>query len=409
MISEWQELSTLLDKNEGAVFIAYPDKLRANIATLRSAFEYRYPKLKLSYSYKTNHLPRLCISAHEQGVYAEVVSGMEFDMAIKLGISGEHIHFNGPTKTTGELLKAFINGSLVNIDSLSEARQVYRLSEQHSGVIRLGLRCNLDLDWKNRLSRFGLSEQSGELDKAWSLLSERKNIRIEGLHCHTSFERSADSYRRRIIRLINIADKLFGNRLPSFLNIGGGFTGPMPKELQNQFSEPPPTYDEYAAAICIPMKERYADKGPYLILEAGVGLLGNVLDYVFKVEHLKKIGAKWFAVTSGASHHIKIVPNNFNLPITLIESPSAPQSGREGTEIDIVGYTCLEHDIIFRGFDKPLNTGDILVANNVGAYSFVSSPDFIRTSPPIYERTVEGWKLLRSKKSVDHYLHGFAW
>lgn len=405
----WQELSRLLDENEGAIFIAHIDRFRKNVHAFESAFKKHYSNIGIGHSYKTNHLPKLCAAANEEGLYAEVVSGTEFKIARALGVNGARILFNGPAKTEAELAEAFAQGALVNVDSLSEARKISNIASERAGVTRLGLRCNLDLEWKGSQSRFGLSETSGELDKAWELLSTNGNIQIEGLHCHSSFDRSADSYNRRMIRLIEIADRLFGTKVPQFLDIGGGFAGPMPDDLRKQFSVTPPTYDDYAAAICSPLCKRYGQNGPELIIEPGVGLLGNVFEYAFRVEHVKQISEKWFAVTSGASHHIKIVPNDISLPTRLLECPDIPANARKGNSIDVAGFTCLEHDLIYRGFQAPLARGDILVTENVGAYSMVSSPDFIRTSPPVYERAGGNWLPLRYKQTVSSYLSEFNW
>ena len=405
----WRDLAKLLDDNDGAVFIAHSDRFKANVAALREAFEGRYRNIGIGYSYKTNHLPKLCIAADVLGLYAEVVSGTEFEIALALGVTGERILFNGPVKGNSELKAAFAHGALVNVDSLSEARQVAELASEQKRAVKVGLRCNLDLTWKDRESRFGLSETSGELDEAWRILNAVESISIEGLHCHTSFDRSAKSYGKRIAKLIEIADRLFNEEAPRFLDIGGGLCGPMSAELREQFATPPPTFEEYAESICDPIVRRYGVDGPELIIEPGVGLLGNVFDYAYRVEHVKKIGSKFFAVTSGASHHIKIVPNTFNLPTSLLKSPETEGTGRVGANVDIAGYTCLEHDVIYRDFAQALARGDILVSKSVGAYSMVSSPDFIRTSPPVFERSGSEWKELRKKQSTISYLSQFNW
>ncbi|WP_372997166.1 hypothetical protein [Marinobacter sp.] len=397
-----------MEESEGVFFIAHRDRFKSNVDALKSAFLKYYDKVGIGYSYKTNHLPSLCKDAHDQGLYAEVVSGSEYEIAHALGVPGNRIIFNGPAKTNSELITAFQQSSLVNVDSLSEAKQIAALAADYHGSIRLGLRCNLDFQWKDRESRFGLSEDSGELDQAWTLLRHLKNVTVEGLHCHTSFDRSADSYRRRIVRLIEIADRLFGPDGPKFIDVGGGLCGPMSADLKKQFAITPPSYADYAEAICTPLARRYGSEGPELILEPGVGILGNVFQYAFRVDHVKRIGAKWFAMTSGASHHIKIVPNTFNLPLTLVRKPSVQDPEREGASIDIAGFTCLEHDVIYRGFGEALARGDILIAENVGAYSMVSSPDFIRTNPPVYERRARSWHKLRGKTSVNDYLRNFV-
>ena len=406
----WELLNQALVESDGAVFILNISRFKQNVASLRSAFLERYFNIGIGYSYKTNYLPRLCCEADTLGLYAEVVSGMEYEMARSLGVSGDRIIFNGPVKTPEELLRAFQDGALVNIDNLSEASLVVRLAEEHNGLIRVGLRCNLDLSWGNRESRFGLSESSGELGKACELLRQNNNISVEGLHCHTSFSRSAESYARRMQRLIELSDHIFENGTPRFLNIGGGLCGPMPLSLAEQFKDAPPSYADYAEAVCEPIRSRYGDKGPELIVEPGVGLVGNVLDYAYRVEHCKQVGTRKFVITSGASHHIKIVPNNINLPTTVYRNYDRAQQQGLIDEVDLVGFTCLEHDIIYRGLKEVFVRGDILVTSNVGAYSVVFSPEFIRTSPMVVELEYNfRWKPLRHKKTTTDLLSIFNW
>lgn len=407
---KWETLDQLLSMAGDVSYVAYPDRLATNFKNLRDSLTANYPRIGIGYSYKTNYLPRFCLEAERLGLYAEVVSGMEYEIARHLGIAGDRIIFNGPIKSPNELRRAFTDGALVNVDSLSEAELISAIAaETNSASIRLGLRCNLDLSWKGRESRFGLSEASGELDAAFSRLSERPNIRIVGLHCHTSFDRSADSYARRIRRLIELSDRLFGGRVPDFLDVGGGICGPMPSALAQQLSIAPPSYDAYAEAICTPLRKRYGSDGPKLIIEPGVGLVGNAFDYVYRVEHVKQVGSRWFGVTSGAAHQIKIVPNEVSPVTTLHRAPESTQGARSPGPTDLVGFTCLEHDLIVRGLEGPVAVGDIAVSECTGAYSMVISSEFIRTTPPVYEMTKAGWKLLRRRQDTQELLQLYHW
>lgn len=406
----WQSLSQLLAMAGGVSYVAYPDRLAANIKSLRESLTARYPRIGIGYSYKTNYLPRFCLEADRLGLYAEVVSGMEYEIARHLGIPGERIIFNGPIKSHDELRRAFVEGALVNVDSLSEAELITSLAvEDVRRPLRVGLRCNLDLQWKGRESRFGLSEVSGELDAAFGQLRVHPNIRIEGLHCHTSFDRSAESYARRMVRLIEIADRLFGKDVPAFLDIGGGICGPMPEVLARQLSIAPPSYEAYAEAICAPLQQRYGNDGPELIIEPGVGLIGNAFDYVYRVEHIKQVGPRWFAVTSGASHQIKIVPNDISPATSLYSAPQPLRGGRSPGPTDLVGFTCLEHDLIVRGLEGSVTAGDIAVSECIGAYSMVISSEFIQTTPPVYEWKDAGWKPLRRRQDTRQLLNMYQW
>lgn len=409
----WTLLDRLLRQSDGASYIYKPEQFKANLDELRAAFTSRYPNIGIGYSYKTNYLPRLCVEADKAGLYAEVVSGMEYEMARHLGVEAARIIFNGPSKSPAEISRALTEGALINVDSLGEAQLVASLARRIEIPARVGLRCNLDLEWKGRESRFGLSEASGELHEANRVLRQSPHVKVTGLHCHTSFDRSAESYGRRMERLIEIADSIFGDHVPSFLDIGGGMCGPMPAELARQFQVAPPNYSDYAEAISAPLIKRYGSEGPELILEPGVGLVANVFDYVYRVEHVKQVGSRWFAVTSGAAHHIKIVPNEVSLPTSVYKSGSADTAQRisnGSADVDVVGFTCLEHDVIYRALAHPLTRGDILVTESTGAYSLVIASDFIRTAPPVYEAASDGsWKLLRRKLSTQDLMKLYTW
>ena len=258
----WEALNKVLNMSGGAAYILDASRFVNNVTRLRAAFEAYYPNFHIGYSYKTNYLPRLCLLAESLQLRAEVVSGAEYDLARKLGISGSSIIFNGPSKDTAQLLRAFDEGALVNIDSLSEAERVVEVLTSFKGVARIGLRCNLDLKWNERESRFGLSESSGELDAAYTLLRDQASVEIEGLHCHTSFDRSASSFGTRIKRLIELADRLFGDVPPAFIDVGGGLAGPMPESLSAQFRDAPSQFEDYAQEICEPMRSRYGKERP---------------------------------------------------------------------------------------------------------------------------------------------------
>ena len=68
--------------------------IRSTIKKAKKAFETRYPKVQFAWSYKTNYLNAVCSIFHQEGSWAEVVSGFEYDKAINLGVDGRKIIFN---------------------------------------------------------------------------------------------------------------------------------------------------------------------------------------------------------------------------------------------------------------------------------------------------------------------------
>jgi FMN phosphatase YigB (HAD superfamily) len=57
---------------------------------------------------------------HQEGAWAEVVSGFEYEKAIRNGVPGNKILFNGPDKTIAELKQAIENESTIHIDHFEQ-------------------------------------------------------------------------------------------------------------------------------------------------------------------------------------------------------------------------------------------------------------------------------------------------
>lgn len=412
----WEQLDALLENAGGAAYIAKPDVFGRNVENFLGAFRQFYPNTQLGYSYKTNYLPAFCVEAERRGLYAEVVSGMEYEMALALGVPHGRIIFNGPAKRPEEVRKALVGGARLNVDSLNEVELVREVVMKHPGLhVAVGLRCNLDMQWKGRTSRFGLSDANGDLQQASKRLRELPNVTLSGLHCHFSFDRSANSYRERARSILQLARQLFPDRPPQYLDLGGGFFGPMPPSLRAQFSTELPSYSDYAEAIAPLFLDEYgAQGGPELILEPGIGLVADAMEYACRVDTLKKMPGRQVAVTHGTVEHLKILLNEINQPMSVLRCPErqgdGPESIAEDQSTDVVGFTCLEHDVLFRNYGGPITAGDIALFASVGAYSFVTSAPFIRTPPPIFMASGEGgWKTLMHKTSVSQLLSSFTW
>jgi diaminopimelate decarboxylase len=93
-------------------------------------------------------------------------------------------------------------------------------------------------------------------------------------------------------------------------------------------------------------------------------------------------GPRQLVLVSGSIYDIKPTLNARNLPLEVIHAEDG-RSPRLTGRFDIVGYTCMENDVLFRGFEGTLGVGDYAVFQNVGAYTNVLRPPFIRECPPM--------------------------
>src|ERR1700744_2784225 len=110
------------------LFILSEKRIRHNYRAALRAFNTRYPKVQFAWSYKTNYLNTVCRIFHQEGSWAEVVSGFEYQKALKNGVAGNHIIFNGPGKKREELLAAIENKALIHIDHFDELYMLMELA-----------------------------------------------------------------------------------------------------------------------------------------------------------------------------------------------------------------------------------------------------------------------------------------
>ena len=150
----------LLSKEYGdAFYILDTDNFRKNFAELKKAFCDIYPNFNIAYSYKTNYTPALCRIVDELGGYAEVVSDMEMEIALRVGVKPEKIIWNGPYKNGKKVEELLLKGGTVNLDSVCELETVERLAKTYpQKKLNLGIRCNFDI-FDGVVSRLGFCDE----------------------------------------------------------------------------------------------------------------------------------------------------------------------------------------------------------------------------------------------------------
>ena len=110
-------------------------------------FSSRYQNFIIGYSYKTNYLPILLKEISKLGGYAEVVSRIEYDLALKIGVDPKKIIFNGPLKSQDDIAVALKEGSIINLDSFYEIEMVKEyIVKNNSKYYKVGLRVNFDMN-----------------------------------------------------------------------------------------------------------------------------------------------------------------------------------------------------------------------------------------------------------------------
>ncbi len=401
---DYAQLNQIAAQAGDCFYLVDPTQFRANFQAFTDAFTRHYGRTDVAYSYKTNYLPAFCGMVNDLGGFAEVVSRMEYDMARRHGVPGERIIVNGPVRTQEDLQLALQEGATVNLDSPYQIKLIRELGLKEA---RVGLRCNFDIG-NGQVSRFGFDADGDELVSALAELQEQNGVTVVGLHCHfATGTRSVDAYRMISRRMIKLADELFASTVPDYIDIGGGYFSPMGDELATQFGGDIPTYDQYGQAIAGAFANRYGPDGPRLILEPGVALAANTMKLATRVLDVRTIRDRRIVQVAAGVQLLKPAGNNINLPATVVR-PNGEQARDRTNGQDVTGYTCMERDILFTGFEQSVQSGDFLVFENVGAYSIVMAPPFIHPAPGIIELDAGEPVFHRLPQDADAILSTFA-
>ncbi|MFA5252083.1 MAG: diaminopimelate decarboxylase [Phycisphaerae bacterium] len=387
---------------------------RKNYDDIVSAFGKRYGKFVLAYSYKTNYIPYLCNIIKSKGGFAEVVSRLEYDLALKVGQKPNKIVFNGPVKRYEDIELALKNNSIVNLDSWPEIDHVARYAKKNPNKeIKVGLRINIGLPDKSgrshiqehlKTGRFGFDPSDSNMKKVVSRLSRIGNVTVNSLHGHASTtNRSVWCYRIITETLCRIAARFVPDTV-KYINIGGGIFGYIPPQMRWAKT---PSFDDYAKAVCKVLKtNKWARRQkPHLILEPGIAMVANALSFVTKVISVKDIRGELFVTVDGSGYNVQPTSHKINHPYQIMR-----ESGRaQRCVFSVVGSTCMEKDYLLTEITAMLpDVGDFIKIDNVGAYTVVLTPPFINPAPAIVVRKSGTFKLVRSKQTLNDIFKNYA-
>lgn len=385
-------------------FILDEKHLLQDLSELKAVIQKFWFNTEIAYSVKTNSLPALACLFRKQNIFAEVVSEDEFEMVKLCGFSSAKIICNGPVGSRKWVHQILQEKSFLNIDSHAELQYVLEFSQLHTEKkIEVGLRIHSDIEslfpgesTAGKLGgRFGFCIQNGELDHAISTLRQNKNISIIGLHLHTSTRtRRPEIYQWLVQNFADIIKKYSLSKI-RYLDIGGGFFGGLPDK---------PNWDDYLQAISKSLRMHgFSSDTLKLFLEPGVSLLAGAFSYMMSVSDVKKIQENRFIVMDGSRIHIDPFFHKENYFLRFAQD----FTNREiCSEQRLVGFTCLENDIITTLTDKPhLNVGDRVIIEKIGAYTLSLSPLFISYFPAVWLLKQDGsLECLRERWTAQQFI-----
>jgi diaminopimelate decarboxylase len=399
-----KQMLELTEKIGDAFYLLDSRQFRQNFAELKAAFTGIYPNFNIAYSYKTNYTPKLCRIVNELGGYAEVVSDMEMEIALRVGVQPENIIWNGPFKNAQKVEQLLLRGGTVNIDSAYEIELISEIAERHPDRrLNVGIRCNFDIE-DGVVSRFGFDIASCDFKRAIALFHCHQNLHLIGLQCHFATRR-LDTWRPRAEGMLALIDSL--GIVPEHIDLGGGLFGKMAESLKMQFDSPIPTYQQYAEAVAPLFAEHFknAPQKPMLLIEPGSALVGDCMRFASRVVNIKDVRGKAIATLLGSIYNINPTLNKKNPPIEVYAMGGEQ---RQYEDLDFGGFTCIESDYLYRHYTGRVAKGDMVVFGNVGSYSVVLKPPFILPNFPVIDISEGELEMIKRGETFDDLFHTFV-
>ena len=387
------------------LFVLSERTMRNNYQNAVRAFTTRYPKVQFAWSYKTNYLNAVCRIFHQEGSWAEVVSGFEYRKALGNGVPGNKIIFNGPEKTNEELEVASNNGSLIHIDHFDELYQLIEMSDKLKQKPRVAIRVNMDTGVYPMWDRFGFNYENGQ---AWSALNKivaSGKMELTGLHCHIgTFMLSANAYATAAKKLGDLAWKCKTqlNTAIQYIDLGGGF--PSTNTLRGSFlpgTDAVPSVDEFAEAITkelsllgFPQAEL-----PLLVLESGRVLVDDAGYLLSTVLANKRLSDGRRATILDAGVNVLFTSFWYDHKIT-----PAQDFTQHTEDMALYGPLCMNIDVVRQSVNLPLlNRGDRVVIHKVGAYNMTQWMQFIQMRPNVILIDEQGQThLIREAEKLEY-------
>lgn len=399
-------VKSLIDSYGSPLFVISEKQIRRNVQNASRIFRTRYPKVQFAWSYKTNYISAVCNIFHQEGSWAEVVSGFEYEKALKNGVPGNKIIFNGPGKSDNDLVKAARNNSMIHIDNLDELFNLTAICEKQGLKAIVAIRVNMETGILPKWDRFGFNYENGQAWNAIVRIMNDPHLELAGLHCHIgTFMLSPSAYAVAAQKLCQLASDVkskYGKAI-SYIDIGGGF--PSVNTLKGAYlpgTDTVPSLDQFADAITeVILSAGFSqEEMPVLVLETGRALIddaGYLLGTVLANKRLSD------------GRRATILDFGVNLLFTSFwydhKISPAQEFGEYTEDMVLYGPLCMNIDTLRESVNLPLlEKGNHVVVQKAGAYNMTQWLQFITLRPNVVLIDSKGNPCIIRKAETTDYI-----
>ena len=368
---EGVSLNDILQKIETPFYIYSQKKIIEQLKKLKTSID-----AEIFYSVKANSNQAILSLINSFGVGVDTVSAGEIERAIKAGIPGDKIIFEGVGKSTDDI-KYAINNRIrqINIESLEELTIINAVCKSINEKIDVGVRINPDINAEThdkistgrKTDKFGITFDL--ILDAFKKIQESEYLNLVGISTHIGSQ----------INDINVFEKLFikikeaikilneNNLSIKHLDLGGGFGISYKNEKELNLKKLNQLIHKYFDKNNLKIS---VEPGRFLVAKAGI-LVTKILN--------NKVSDSINYLITDAGMNTFIRPAMYDAFHKIISL----STNNEKKIYTVAGPICESSDILGKDIELPKQKiGNYLVICDTGAYGFTMSSNYNSRSLP---------------------------
>ncbi|MFA6304214.1 MAG: hypothetical protein WCV73_03800 [Patescibacteria group bacterium] len=378
-------------------------ELTTSAADFKRAFAKYLPNCSYFYAVKTNWHPSILKTVVDCGFGLDVSSGRELSLGLKA--KAKKMVFSGPGKTTADLLLALKHRHkvIVHLDSFGELERLGKLSSLKKQTIVAGVR--IYTRFHGSWSKFGI--KLNDLSYFWKEAKKYPYLKLSGIQFHISWNKDASTYENVIKELAGYLKKNFSTSDLSdikFIDFGGGF---LPYRLTGDYPWGTAQGDLIKKAADHFDGEPKFNRGYYLtesvtLPEYARGIAQAINRYLRPLINCRYFTEPGRIICNNSMHLVTRVVDIKDSNKIIMDS-GVNAVGWEGLRYDytpvinlssfakkeipcyVFGSLCMADDVwSYSMYASKINSGDVTVIPNFGAYTFALSQEFIKGVPKVY-------------------------
>lgn len=347
----------------------------------------------------------------EEGVGIDLVSSGELYTAVEAGFDVKNAFLHGNNKTDDDIRYAIECGvGHFVVDNLTELDRIDEIAAARGLVQPILLRLTPGIDPHTHAaittgkvdSKFGIAIETGQADAAVAYTLKKKNVRLDGFHCHIGSQifdvKPFCDAAALMISYIASVKKAFGYEA-KILNLGGG---PGVRYIESQPELDYAAFIEKIASFIDRETARYNLKKPEIRMEPGRSIVADSCLTLYTVGGVKEIpGFKnYVSIDGGMPDNPRYALYQSDYTVCL----ASRMADKPDFLCTVAGRCCESGDLIQENVPLPRpNRGDILAVLVTGAYNYSMASNYNRIPRPavIALRNGEAFPVIRRESFAD--------